>query len=312
MRPTIKVKPVKSTSTVPVKSFDNDLFLNAKVNELAKKEDELEERVDIAEAKVDNFGEQIENFNEQIETFSGQIEGFDNRLNTAEEAIQNVSEQVGNVENQLDNINNHLDSVDAHIDNVDTELSLLSTAVSHKQDELSLTQLDAVNSGITIEKVTKYDSYETSKANVEDVYTKSQTYNKTETEELLNNHRDCYSTDDITQLSSVINGGSVVYFTEEPNTVLSTQESVPKFMTSSTITPQEVSPPQGLIIEDTQELTVSNQEQNEVFSLSIDNGLEDNNELVLQSQGNGQSFQLAIEEDEGLLLSTNKMELSLI
>lgn len=73
---------------------------------------------------------------------------------------------------------------DTHIANSDIHVTAAQkTAWSGKQDALDTTQLAAVNSGVNSTKVATYDGYATTiaaKANSADVYTKTQTYSKSE------------------------------------------------------------------------------------------------------------------------------------
>lgn len=59
-----------------------------------------------------------------------------------------------------------------------TKVSTYDTYATSKQNALTQTQLNAINSGITVDKVAIYDGYSSSKANVDSVYTKGEIDNK--------------------------------------------------------------------------------------------------------------------------------------
>lgn len=70
--------------------------------------------------------------------------------------ITSLSGRVTNVESTTSTLNNSVTTLDNSVSNLQTS----------KQDNLSATQLSAVNSGITSDKVSTYDGYATGKANV--------------------------------------------------------------------------------------------------------------------------------------------------
>ena len=102
-----------------------------------------------AKAVVSHVDGQLQVVNRQNNELSGKVLALENAV-TAEGALQDV---VGNAESGLVKDVADLETNKADKSYVDTELG-------KKQDNLSQTQMAAVNSGITSDKVTKYDGYD--------------------------------------------------------------------------------------------------------------------------------------------------------
>lgn len=116
---------------------------------------------------------QVDTNKTAIETLNGDANTVGSVANTVNTAVNTLA--TGAVQ---DNTN----AIAILNGNASTEGSVAKTvadAVSTKQDTLSANQMNAVNSGITADKVATYDAYaakieavQTSKANTDDVYTK--------------------------------------------------------------------------------------------------------------------------------------------
>lgn len=117
--------------------------------------------------------DQVDTNKTAIETLNGDANTVGSVANTVNTAVNTLA--TGAVQ---DNTN----AITILNGNASTEGSVAKTvadAVSTKQDTLSANQMNAVNSGITADKVATYDAYaakieavQTSKANTADVYTK--------------------------------------------------------------------------------------------------------------------------------------------
>ena len=99
----------------------------------------------------------------------------------------NIETNKNNIAANAAGIAENKSAIDVLNGNASTEGSVAKTvadAVSTKQDKLSDAQMNAANSGITADKVTKYEAYEAeidAKANADTVYTKTEVDTKLDT-----------------------------------------------------------------------------------------------------------------------------------
>lgn len=85
-----------------------------------------------------------------------------NKISSALENYSTSAQVDGKISTALENYSTS-DEVTTAINNAS---SALTTEIEKKQDEITGTQLDALNSGITAEKVTNYDNYATTKQDI--------------------------------------------------------------------------------------------------------------------------------------------------